>query len=46
MQNVECAIVIPQRSPYRDVIEIISKYHLRRTLGLNDGDVVEVMISL
>lgn len=46
MQNVECAIVIPQRSPYRDVIEIISKYHLRRTLGLNDGDVVEVVVSL
>lgn len=46
IQNVECAVVLPRRSHYEDVLEIICKYHLRRTLGLEDGDQVEVRIHL
>lgn len=46
IQNVDCAIVIPSRSHYNDVMEIVCKYHLRRTLGLNDGDTIEVRVSL
>lgn len=46
IQNIECAVVVPLRSHYEDVIEILCKYHLRRTLGLKDGDVVEVRISI
>jgi len=46
VQNIECAVVVPKRSHYEDIIEIICKYHLRRTLGLKDGDVVEVRINI
>ncbi|MDD1747785.1 MAG: DUF120 domain-containing protein [Methanomassiliicoccales archaeon] len=46
IQNIECAVVVPTRSHYEDIIEIICKYHLRRTLGLKDGDVVEVRIHI
>jgi riboflavin kinase len=46
IQNIECAVVIPSRSHYSDVLEILCKYHLRRTLGLNDSDPIEVRVSL
>jgi len=46
ISNIECAVVVPTRSHYADVIEILCKYHLRRTLGLKDGDQVEVRISV
>jgi riboflavin kinase len=46
IQNIDCAVVVPTRSHYEDVVEILCKNHLRRTLGLNDGDLVEVRISL
>jgi riboflavin kinase, archaea type len=46
IQNVECAIVLPTRSHYDDVLEVLCKYHLRRTLSLTDGSEVEVRISL
>jgi len=46
IQNVDCAIVLPSRSHYSDVMEVVCKYHLRRTLGLKDGDSVEVRVSL
>lgn len=46
IQNIDCAVVMPARSHYSDVLEVISKYHLRRTLGLKDEDVVELVISL
>lgn len=46
IQNVECAVVIPRRSHYEDVLEVVCKYHLRRTLGLEDGDQIEVRIHL
>jgi riboflavin kinase len=46
INNVECAIVIPKRSHYKDVLEVISKVHLRRTLSLRDGDEVELSVIL
>ncbi len=44
--NVPCAVVFPKRSHYKDVIEIISRVHLRRTLSLKDGDEIELSVML
>lgn len=46
IRNIDCAIVVPERSHYVDTIEIICQYHLRRTLSLNDGDHLEVKVNL
>ena len=46
IKNLPCAIVIPERSHYVDTIEIICKFHLRRTLSLGDGDRVDVRVGL
>ena len=46
IQGVECAIMMPNRSHYENVIEIISKFYLRDKLKLKDGDVVEIRIAL
>ena len=40
------AIVLPKRSHYATVLECISPYNLRETLGLLDGDTVEVVVYL
>jgi riboflavin kinase len=45
ISNIDCAIVVPERSHYIDTIEIICQFHLRRTLSLEDGDRVDVRIS-
>lgn len=46
IKNIDCAIVIPERSHYRETLEIISHYHLRRSLSLADGDKIEVKVEL
>ena len=46
IKNVDCAIVVPARSHYVDIIEVICKYHLRRTFSLNTGDRIDVKVSL
>jgi len=46
VHNMECAVVMPSRSHYKNVVELMCKYHLRRTLGIRDGDQVEVIVSL
>lgn len=46
IHNIDCAIIVPLRSQYVDVIEIICKYHLRRTLDLETGDRVDVHVEL
>ena len=46
IRNIDCAIVVPERSHYVDTIEIICQYHLRRTLSLEDGDHIEVKVNL
>jgi len=42
----ECAVVIPNRSHYMDIVEIICERHLRKTLGLKDGDSLTLEVQL
>ena len=46
IKNIDCAVVVPERSHYVDVIEIICQYHLRRTLSIGTGDRVDVRVGL
>jgi len=46
IHNIQCAVVLPVRSHYDNVIEILCQYHLRRTLGIGNGDDVEVIIDI
>jgi riboflavin kinase len=46
IQGVECAIMMPIRSHYENVIEIISKHYLRDKLKLKDDDVIELRVAL
>jgi len=46
IRNIECAIIIPERSHYENVIEIVCQYHLRRTLSLGNGDRVEIKVKV
>ncbi len=46
LQGIECAIMMPNRSHYENVIELISKYYLRERLKIKDGDVVELRVAL
>ena len=46
IRNIECAMVIPERSHYTNTIEIVCQYHLRRTLSLGDGDRLEIKIEI
>jgi len=46
VNGCESAIVVPKRSHYASVLEVISPYHLREKLGVNDGDNVEVVVFL
>lgn len=46
INNIECAVVLPKRSHYKDVVEVISRVHLRRTLSLKDGDEIKLCVNL
>ncbi|MFA6710543.1 MAG: DUF120 domain-containing protein [Candidatus Methanomethylophilaceae archaeon] len=46
IRNIECAVVVPERSHYREVIEIICQYHLRRTLSLTDDSRIDVRVEI
>lgn len=46
IRNIDCAVIIPERSHYSDIIEIISKDYLREKLKIRDGDEIEVEIKL
>ncbi len=46
LQDVACAVIIPIRSHYDDVLEVISPHQLRKELGLKDGEMVEVLVHL
>ena len=46
IKNIDCAVVVPERTHYVDVIEIICQYHLRRTLSIGTGDRADVRVSL
>jgi len=42
--GIECAIMIPSRSHYSDVLEVISDKNLRHALNARDGNVVRITI--
>lgn len=42
----DCAVVIPDRTLHSDNMEIICERHLRRALGLRDGDTVRLEVRL
>lgn len=44
--RLDCAIIMPHRSHHSDVLEVISKHYLRGSLGLKDGDPVELIVRL
>ena len=46
IRNIDCAIVVPERSHYSNIIEIVCQYHLRRTLSISDGDKVEIKVEI
>ena len=46
LKNIDCAIVVPERSHYRNILEIVCQYHLRRTLGLSDGSPIDLKVEL
>lgn len=46
IRNADCAVIMPNRSHYSNVVEIISKDYLREKLKLRDGDMIEVEIRL
>jgi len=46
IRNIECAIIIPERSHYDNVIEIVCQYHLRRTLSIGNGDRLEIKVKV
>ncbi|MCD6111135.1 MAG: CTP-dependent riboflavin kinase [Thermoplasmata archaeon] len=39
-------VIIPQRTHYQDVVEVISEKSLREALDLSDGSVVEVVVEV
>ena len=46
INGVEASLVIPERTHYDDVIEIISNKNLRKKLKLRDGDPVDIIVFL
>jgi riboflavin kinase len=47
IDNLKCAIVVPEVKNYpEDIIELIAPINLRHRFKLNDGDTVEIKITL
>jgi riboflavin kinase len=46
IQGIECSVILPVRTHYTDVMEVIAKESLRARLSLRDGDVVEVNVDV
>ena len=46
VNGVKGAIVLPKRSHYSNIVEIISPEYLREKLQVHDGDSVEIMVFL
>ena len=44
--HIDCAVIMPIRTHHTDVLEVISKHYLRNALGLKDGDIVELAVTL
>ncbi len=39
-------LIVPDRSVYEDVLEIVSAVHLRSELGVSDGDRVDLEVDI
>ena len=46
INGVEAALIMPDRSHYTDVIEVISRDNLRKKLMLEDGSTVDIVVYL
>ena len=46
VSGIKCALVIPERTSHKGIVEIISSTMLRRKLGLKDGDRVRITLLL
>jgi riboflavin kinase len=44
LNGTDVALIFPARSHHRDVVEVISERNLRRSLGLKNGDRVELEV--
>jgi len=44
--SLECAVVIPDRTLHSDNLEIICEKHLRRSLGIRDGQLIRLEVQL
>ncbi|MFW5928538.1 MAG: DUF120 domain-containing protein, partial [Thermoplasmatota archaeon] len=46
IDDTDCFLIMPEKSRYENVAEIISKHELREKLGLKDGDQIRLIITL
>jgi riboflavin kinase len=46
LKNLKVALILPLRSHYTDIIELIAPQNLRESLGLKDGDLVHVEVRV
>ena len=46
ISGVKCAVIFPERSVYRDVIEVISEEFLREKLQLQDGVRLQIFVDV
>ena len=46
INNFQCILVLPARGHYSTILEFIAPVYLREKLNIQDGDIVEVIISL
>ena len=46
IRDCECAIVIPKRSHHNEVIEVLARYSLRKSLRVKEGDDLELVINI
>ncbi|MGM0509524.1 MAG: DUF120 domain-containing protein [Thermoplasmatota archaeon] len=44
IDDIDCALVIPEKTDHENIIEIISDHKLRDELGVEDGDKLTVKI--
>ncbi|MGQ9583131.1 MAG: DUF120 domain-containing protein [Thermoplasmatota archaeon] len=46
LRDIYCAVVIPNRSHHRDALEVICEKNLRAAMGLRNGEVVRLEVTL
>ncbi len=46
ISGIKCAVIFPERSVYRDVIEVISEEFLREKLQLQDGNRLQIYVDV